>query len=100
MDDSYCEPKIDLPRWAEQCAAPGGVVRGRSEGDVTQKPEEGRRDTWVRPNLGQPANQSLVQVTSDSNLPSSEKLIPSASAGVEDADGKKEKRRQNTRRFS
>ena len=60
MDDSYCEPKIDLPRWAEQCAAPGGVVRGRSEGDVTQKPEEGRGDTWVRPNLGQPGNQSLA----------------------------------------
>ena len=60
MDDSYCEPKIDLPRWAEQCAAPGGVVRGRSEGDVTQKPEEGRRDTWVRPTLGQPGNQPLA----------------------------------------
>ena len=60
MDDSYCEPKIDLPRWAEQCAAPGGVVRGRSEGDVTQKPEEGRGDTWVRPTLGQPGNQSLA----------------------------------------
>ena len=60
MDDSYCEPKIDLPRWAEQCAAPGGVVRGRSEGDVTQKPEERRGDTWVRPTLGQPANQSLA----------------------------------------
>ena len=60
MDDSYCEPKIDLPRWAEQCAAPGGVVRGRSEGDVTQKPEERRGDTWVRPTLGQPGNQSLA----------------------------------------